>query len=106
MANEEHLEILKKGVPAWNAWRKENPDIRPDLREAKLYDANFNLAILTNADLSYANLSRANLFGADLEGANCASAGSTRQSSKEPTSKKPSSTKLSSTTSTYRMRST
>jgi hypothetical protein len=31
MANPEHLKILKKGVEAWNKWRKENPDIQPDL---------------------------------------------------------------------------
>ena len=26
--------ILKKGVDTWNAWRRENPDIRPDLSGA------------------------------------------------------------------------
>jgi hypothetical protein len=35
MANEEHLAILRKGVEAWNAWRKENPDIRPELRSPR-----------------------------------------------------------------------
>ena len=34
MANEEHVAILKKGVAAWNEWRRENPDIRPNLSEA------------------------------------------------------------------------
>jgi hypothetical protein len=34
MANDEHVAMLKKGVDAWNAWREENPDIRPDLSEA------------------------------------------------------------------------
>ena len=32
MANEEHVALLKQGAEAWNAWRHENPDIRPDLR--------------------------------------------------------------------------
>jgi choline dehydrogenase-like flavoprotein len=36
MANDEHVALLKQGVPAWNAWRGENPGIRPDLREADL----------------------------------------------------------------------
>ena len=31
MANDEHVALLKKGVDAWNEWRGENPDIRPDL---------------------------------------------------------------------------
>jgi len=31
MANEEHVKILKQGVEAWNRWREEQPEIRPDL---------------------------------------------------------------------------
>src|SRR5262245_60762801 len=31
MANLEHQEILNRGVAPWNAWRKENPLIRPEL---------------------------------------------------------------------------
>jgi len=31
MANDAHVALLKQGVAAWNAWRKQNPDIRPDL---------------------------------------------------------------------------
>jgi len=64
MANDEHVAILKKGVAAWNAWRKENPNIRPDLYEADLPRAN----------LHGANLFRANLFGADLRGADLSKA--------------------------------
>jgi hypothetical protein len=29
MTNDEHVALLKD-VAAWNAWRDENPDIRPD----------------------------------------------------------------------------
>ena len=36
MANEEHLRILKQGVDAWNEWRREHPDIQPDLSGANL----------------------------------------------------------------------
>jgi len=37
MANAKHLQILDQGVEAWNAWRQENPAVRPDLRKADLY---------------------------------------------------------------------
>jgi hypothetical protein len=53
MANEEHLAILKQGVEAWNAWRLERPDVRPDLGEANL----------SGADLRGADLRRVNLGG-------------------------------------------
>jgi hypothetical protein len=65
MANEEHLAILKKGVAAWNEWREQHPNIRPDLHAANLRAAN-----LRAANLSGANLRGADLRGADLSGAN------------------------------------
>jgi hypothetical protein len=30
MANDEHVALLKQGVNAWNAWRDENTNIRPN----------------------------------------------------------------------------
>ena len=39
MANEEHVALLKQGVDAWNAWRRETPDARPDLHGADLRGA-------------------------------------------------------------------
>jgi uncharacterized protein YjbI with pentapeptide repeats len=66
MANEEHVAKLKKGVAAWNAWRKENPGIRPDLRSANLGGADLSKADLSKADLSKADLSKADLTGSDL----------------------------------------
>jgi hypothetical protein len=36
MANDKHVALLKKGVDAWNAWRHENPKIRPELTDADL----------------------------------------------------------------------
>jgi len=56
MANRKHLRKIKQGVKAWNDWRRANPEIVPDLREANL----------TRADLSEANLSGAHLSGAHL----------------------------------------
>jgi hypothetical protein len=74
MANEEHLEILKQGVEAWSQWRKENPDTRPDLRQANLTkaclsEADLSKAWLNRADLTKAQLSRADLTNACLVGA-------------------------------------
>ena len=55
MADEERRTILLQGVEAWNAWRKKDAAIRPDLGGAKLLRA---------------DLFEANFFGADLSGAN------------------------------------
>jgi hypothetical protein len=75
MANNEHVALLKQGVDAWNKWRDENSDIRPDLRGANLHMANLGGANLSGAILRYAQFSladicEANLSGADLYGAN------------------------------------
>jgi uncharacterized protein YjbI with pentapeptide repeats len=69
MANDEHVAMLKKGVGAWNAWRDENANIRPDLAGASLSEANLSGVDSTKYDLRGAvgaNLSDANLSGADL----------------------------------------
>jgi len=76
LANPEHLAKLKEGVELWNLWRRENPEVRPDLSGAILdgwalsqsdfSGADLRGAALCKADLSFANLSRANLSGADL----------------------------------------
>ena len=42
MANQEHLKILQQGVDAWNEWRRENPEIKPDLSGADLRHADFS----------------------------------------------------------------
>jgi hypothetical protein len=65
-----HLEILKKGVAAWNAWRQANPEIRPDLQNANLQNADLHGANLSGANLQNADLRGANLQDADLRGAN------------------------------------
>ncbi len=44
MANQEHLDILKQGVETWNQWRKEHPEIQPDLGEAILNEADLSEA--------------------------------------------------------------
>ncbi|MEA5452693.1 pentapeptide repeat-containing protein [Leptolyngbya sp. CCNP1308] len=75
MSRKEHIEILKQGVKAWNQWRKENPKITPNLREAALCKStligiDLSGANLHKADLSSANLSVANLVEADLRKVN------------------------------------
>jgi hypothetical protein len=76
MANDDHIAQLKKGVAAWNAWRQENPDIRPDLSGANLFQAKLDGANLSGADtdLSKANLSGTNLKQANLSEANLSDA--------------------------------
>jgi len=71
--NTEHVQILKSGVKAWNAWRAENPDVRATLDGANLDGAN-----LTRANLDGANLYGATLYGATLDGANLDGANLTR----------------------------
>jgi uncharacterized protein YjbI with pentapeptide repeats len=75
MANPEHLAILKQGVEQWNKWRRQHPDVEPDLSEANLggadlHDADFSETVLIEADLNRANLSGANLRKAGLPSAN------------------------------------
>jgi hypothetical protein len=79
MANDEHVALLKQGVAAWNKWREENPDIRPDLSAAKLSgailtEAQFGGANLSGAILIAATLNSANLSGATLSAANLSGA--------------------------------
>ena len=73
-ANRDHLDVLEKGVERWNAWRKENPDVTPDLWGADLCKAELNAAYLIAANLSKANLNEAFLLFADLSQANLADA--------------------------------
>ncbi len=84
MANPEHLSILHQSTDAWNTWRRDYPDVRPDLAyadlsgidlsgidlsEADLSEADLSDSLISRANLSRANLSRANLSWAVLSGA-------------------------------------
>jgi uncharacterized protein YjbI with pentapeptide repeats len=93
MANQQHLKVLKRGLIAWNKWRKANPEVTPDLTDASLEridlggrsvltsarsEANWSMGSypiyhsvnLCGANLSRADLDSANLHSADLRGAN------------------------------------
>jgi uncharacterized protein YjbI with pentapeptide repeats len=99
LANEEHIQKLREGAAAWNAWREQNPAIRPDLADLdvanaaaaargepvaehapddgaanpgppRLVAANFGGADLSGVDLSGANFAGVNFRGANLSRAN------------------------------------
>ena len=56
LMNQDHVRKLLEGVENFNEWRKLNPDVRPDLSNAKFANAQ-----LYGADLNYANLQRFSL---------------------------------------------
>jgi hypothetical protein len=75
MANQQHLDILEKGVEVWNWWRQEMPDIIPDLEAASLREMcldgiDLHQANMRRVDLYRTSLCRANLREADLHMAN------------------------------------
>ncbi len=70
MANQEHLNKLNEGVKAWNQWRSEYQNIKPELSHAELIKANLSYADLSSADLSHADLYFANIINAELTNAN------------------------------------
>jgi uncharacterized protein YjbI with pentapeptide repeats len=70
MANQQHLDLLKQGIAAWNQWREKHAHIQTDLSRANLGLADLHCADLRRANLSGADLRRANLKGAWLNDAN------------------------------------
>jgi uncharacterized protein YjbI with pentapeptide repeats len=74
MANEKHVEELRKGSDNWNCWRAKRRKITPDLRFARLSGSNLPGVNLCGTDLYGADLSRANLDSANIHGANLAQA--------------------------------
>lgn len=89
MANQEYVLIIKQGLEAWNQWRHENPEIRPDLSNSDLQGINLVGRLIRNKPLepyyrhvidlrdvilNGANLSRAHLRYADLRGASLSKA--------------------------------
>ena len=70
MANQEHVDLLKKSVEKWNKWREENPEIIPDLSNGNLKKIKCPKAYLNRANLEGANLYKAKLDNSDFGGAN------------------------------------
>lgn len=70
MPNQEHLNVLGRGVSAWNRWREEHARTLPNLSCATLKEANLREADLRGTDLQGADLTSACLDGAALIAAN------------------------------------
>jgi len=79
MYAEEHYTILNSGVDAWNRWRNDNPQIRPNLESVDLSSGVLNgikfdhtdlpVAVLRGASLQESIFEATNLSGADLTAA-------------------------------------
>jgi len=60
MANQRHVDILlRDGVAMWNLWRKEEPEIKPDLQGVNLHGAKLQGVNLQGTELEEANLQKA-----------------------------------------------
>lgn len=69
MANIEHLNVLIwGGVERWNRWRRENPEICPDLSESALWQG--GARVLPGIDFRWCNLNKTNLSRVNLRAAN------------------------------------
>jgi hypothetical protein len=66
MADQEHINILKQGMEAWNLWRDENTDTLPDLRGADLSTLHLIGYDFTGANFTGAKLVDTNFYGAKL----------------------------------------
>ncbi len=85
MTDPHHLERLDQGVDAWNAWRRDDPDARPDLAGADLARRNLRGIDLARANLRGATLDRATLVRACLDAADLRRTGLARATLREAT---------------------
>jgi hypothetical protein len=84
MGDASHIAKVQEGVDQWNAWRKANPRLQPDLthvdlssrdlsgidfRGVGLFEANLSGSRLVEANMRQARLVRTRLDNADLTGA-------------------------------------
>jgi uncharacterized protein YjbI with pentapeptide repeats len=66
VSEQSHVDVLKQGVAAWNAWRVANPGIVPDLSGVGLVREDLSGIDFSNANLCDTALDRANLTDANL----------------------------------------
>src|SRR5215469_3052737 len=78
---EELLAKLTEGVDTWNQWRRENPEIEPDLSSTDIFSkvwphlgSNLSGVNFRHINLSGSGLSRLNLSGAQMNDANLSAA--------------------------------
>ena len=64
--NQEHLDILKQGVGAWNRWKKQHRDVRIDLSGVALDGAQLEKVNLSNANLCEASFISTKLYQANF----------------------------------------
>jgi DnaJ-domain-containing protein 1 len=71
-----HVEVLRAGAVVWNTWRRENPDVVPDLKDLKVSISERQFGRmqggpidLSGAQLCRAELDQATLIEANLNGA-------------------------------------
>lgn len=79
MDDHDFFKKLNQGVEAWNAWRRDNPGLKPQLKDADLSDmdlngVNLSEAVLDGAELFDSNLENTNLKMATLRGADLSGA--------------------------------
>jgi hypothetical protein len=67
MADKRERDMLDGGKDAWNEWRGENLETRPNLSAADLQGKDLEGFLLSEVDLDGANLSHANLEGVILD---------------------------------------
>lgn len=65
-----HINILKQGIGAWNAWRANNPKVMPDFKSADLSGMDLSYADFRQADFSNANLRNTTLIWTNFTAAN------------------------------------
>lgn len=70
MANDDHLGLLHQGHYVWNQWRKQNPNVIPNLSEVNLREIDLRERGGLRINLSKANLKKANLTHAQLQAVN------------------------------------
>lgn len=76
MANPAHVAKLRDGVEAWNRWREQNWNVKPDLSGLDLSsEKSFKRTALWDSATGRISLAKANLGWADMHGANLRNVG-------------------------------
>lgn len=68
MGNREHLNLLKEGSSTWNRWRRQHPDVRPDLSGDELSDIESDILLLADVVVNEVMPGRAPPSDGDLTG--------------------------------------